>query len=73
MKTITQHYLDTYKQTKETLLPAVYPEWVTAVDKALITGDTTELFEDFGSHMVEIYEAIKTELQTAKSDTDGRR
>ena len=74
MNTTTQHYyIDTYKQTKETLLPAVYPEWVTAIDKALITGDTTELFEDFGSHMVAIYEAIKTELQTSQSDTDGRR
>lgn len=69
MSTITQHYLDTYRQTKETLLPIAYPEWVTAVDKALVTGDTTELLEDFGSHMVEIYEAIKATLSTAKSDT----
>lgn len=73
MNATTQHYLDTYTQTKETFLPAAYPEWVTAVDKALLTGDTTELFEDFGSHMVAIYEAIKTELQTSQSDTDGRR
>ena len=69
MTTTTQHYLDTYRQTKETFLPAAYPEWVTAIDKALLTGDTTELFEDFGSHMVEIYEAVKATLSTAKSDT----
>lgn len=73
MKTITQHYLSSYNQTKETLLPIAYPEWVTAIDEALVSEDTTKIQEDFGSHMVEIYEAIKTELQTAKSDTDGRR
>ena len=71
MTTTTQHYLDTYRQTTETFLPAAYPEWVTAIDKAplIVTGDTTELFEDFGSHMVEIYEAVKATLSTAKSDT----
>lgn len=69
MTTTTQHYLDTYRQTKETFLPVAYPEWVTAIDKAIISGDTTEIQEDFGSHMVEIYEAIKGTLQTSKSDT----
>lgn len=69
MNTATQHYIDTYRQTKETFLPIAYPEWVTAIDKALLSGNTTELYEDFGSHMVEICEAIKGTLQTSKSDT----
>jgi hypothetical protein len=67
-QTVTvEQLLETYKRNKKECLESEYSDWVKAIDRALLTGETRHL-ETYGPKVVEVYEIIKAERTTSFSD-----
>jgi|GEM_PF-6372105 len=63
------HHVDSFKQYKQAFHAFEYPEWVTNVSEALNTGSMESLrFYDSGKY-VAVYEVLKSQFATSKSDT----